>query len=175
MIERLLAAEAALDRGDVDTAGIVFTQVAQADPKNVIAIVGLARVALREDRIQDARDLAQEALELDPNEAAAQKILREVLVEVPPEAGPLRGEVPARPMDTVVADSPPPPTPGPTPPTRGCTSPRPSASRGGEAPGSRTSTAACSPCPGCVACRSSSRPAARWSEFNRPSSRRSTL
>jgi hypothetical protein len=90
VIERLLAAEAALDRGDVDTAGIVFTQVAQADPKNVIAIVGLARVALREDRIQDARDLATEALELDPNEAAAQKILREVLAEVPPEAAPER-------------------------------------------------------------------------------------
>ena len=84
MIERLLAAENALDRGDVDTAGIVFTQVAQADPKNVIAIVGLARVALREDRIEDARDLAMEALELDPHEAAAQKILREVLAELPP-------------------------------------------------------------------------------------------
>jgi hypothetical protein len=95
VIERLLAAEAALDRGDVDTAGIVFTQVAQADPKNVIAIVGLARVALREDRIEDARDLAQEALEIDPNEAAAQKILREVLAEVSPPPEPKPGAAPS--------------------------------------------------------------------------------
>lgn len=78
MIERLLAAQDALDKGMVDTAGRLFDQVAQADPRNAIALVGLARVALREDRLDDARQLAEQALALDPDEAAAQRLLREV-------------------------------------------------------------------------------------------------
>jgi tetratricopeptide (TPR) repeat protein len=82
MIERLLAAEKALDQGMVDTAGRLFAQVAQADPRNAIALVGLAKVALREDRIDDARELAEQALALDPDEAAAQRLLREVYAEV---------------------------------------------------------------------------------------------
>lgn len=82
MIERLLAAQAALDKGMLDTAGRLFDQVAQADPRNAIALVGLAQVALREDRFDDARALAERALELDPDEAAAQRLLREVIGEV---------------------------------------------------------------------------------------------
>ncbi len=84
MIERLLAAEKALDQGMLDTAGRLFDQVAQADPRNAIALVGLAKVALREDRIDDARELAEQALAIDPDEAAAQRLLREVYAEVRP-------------------------------------------------------------------------------------------
>lgn len=84
MIERLLAAEKALDQGMLDTAGRLYAQVAQADPRNAIALVGLAKVALREDRIEDARELAEQALVIDPDEAAAQRLLREVLAEVRP-------------------------------------------------------------------------------------------
>ena len=88
MIERLLAAEKALDQGMLDTAGRLFDQVAQADPRNAIAFVGLAKVALREDRIDDARELAEQALAIDPDEAAAQRLLREVYAEVRPAPEP---------------------------------------------------------------------------------------
>ena len=88
MIERLLAAEKALDQGMVDTAGRLYAQVAQADPRNAIALVGLAKVALREDRIDDARELAEQALAIDPDEAAAQRLLREVYAEMRPAPEP---------------------------------------------------------------------------------------
>jgi tetratricopeptide (TPR) repeat protein len=88
MIERLLAAEKALDQGMVDTAGRLFDQVVQADPRNAIALVGLAKVALREDRIDDARELAEQALSIDPDEAAAQRLLRELYAEVRQAAEP---------------------------------------------------------------------------------------
>lgn len=84
MIERLLAAENALDHGMLDTAGRLYAQVAQADPRNAIALVGLAKVALREDRIDDARELAEQALAIDPDEAAAQRVLRESYAELRP-------------------------------------------------------------------------------------------
>lgn len=84
MIERLLAAEKALDQGMLDTAGRLYAQVAQADPRNAIALVGLARIALREDRVDDARELAEQALAIDPDEAAAQRLLREAYAEVRP-------------------------------------------------------------------------------------------
>jgi tetratricopeptide (TPR) repeat protein len=88
MIERLLAAEKALDQGMLDTAGRLYAQVAQADPRNAIAFVGLAKVALREDRIEDARELAEQALEIDPDEAAAQRLLREAYAEIRPAPEP---------------------------------------------------------------------------------------
>lgn len=88
MIERLLAAEAALDRGQLDTAGLLFDQVVRADPRNAIALVGLAKIALREDRFDDARDLAEQALAIDPDEAAAQRVLRELYAERRPAPEP---------------------------------------------------------------------------------------
>ena len=88
MIERLLAAEKALDQDMLDTAGRLYAQVAQADPRNAIALVGLAKVALREDRIADARELAEQALAIDPDEAAAQRLLREAYAEMRPAPTP---------------------------------------------------------------------------------------
>jgi tetratricopeptide (TPR) repeat protein len=81
MIERLLQAEAALDKGLLDVAGRLYLQVSQADPRNAIALVGLARIALREDRLAEARELAEQALAIDPDEAAAQRLLREAYGE----------------------------------------------------------------------------------------------
>lgn len=111
MIERLLAAEKALDQGMLDTAGRLYAQVAQADPRNAIALVGLAKVALREDRIEDARELAEQALVIDPDEAAAQRLLREVLAEVrPAEPQPAPVLQPATVLQPTLA-SPPEPAP----------------------------------------------------------------
>lgn len=78
MIERLLAADAALDRDDLDLAQRMFEQVADADSRNAIAVVGLARVAARRDRPDEARELARRALAIDPDEAAARRLLSEL-------------------------------------------------------------------------------------------------
>jgi tetratricopeptide (TPR) repeat protein len=116
LIERLLAAEKALDQGMVDTAGRLFAQVAQADPRNAIALVGLAKVALREDRIDDARELAEQALAIDPDEAAAQRLLREVYAEVRPAPEPVPAPAALRPPGPEPAPAPAPaPMPQPEP------------------------------------------------------------
>lgn len=78
MIERLLAGEAALARGELDAAGRLFNQVATADPRNAIALVGLARIAVRQGDPDGARALAIRALAIDPQEAAATRLVAEL-------------------------------------------------------------------------------------------------
>ncbi len=82
MIELLLQAERALSVGLLDRADVLYRQVAKADPRNSIAVVGLARVTLdRGDDIQ-ALALARKALAIDPENTAAQRMvarLEEVL------------------------------------------------------------------------------------------------
>lgn len=78
MIERLLAGEAALARDELDAADRLFEQVAEADPRNAIAVVGQARVALRRGDVQRGRLLAGQALVIDPDEAAARRLLEEL-------------------------------------------------------------------------------------------------
>jgi thioredoxin-like negative regulator of GroEL len=107
MIERLLAAEDALSRDELDHAQRLFGQVAEADPRNAIAVVGLARVIVRRGDVDAARELLAHALEIDPDEAAARRLLDEL--EAPAELE----EVVA--MSEAVPDAPPdaglPPTP----------------------------------------------------------------
>ncbi len=93
MIERLLAAESALAEGELEAATRLFAQVAEADPRNAIAVVGLARIALRDGRTDEARELLARALAIDPDEAAARRLIRELDVpgaapEPPSEPGP---------------------------------------------------------------------------------------
>ena len=75
MIERLLAADRALESGDLEVAARLFGQVAEADPRNAIAVVGLARVALGRGDRTGAQRLAATALTVDPDDAAARRLL----------------------------------------------------------------------------------------------------
>lgn len=75
MIERLLAAERALAGGELDQAERLFRQVADADERNAIAVVGLAEVALARGDASAARALATRALAIDPDDAAAARLL----------------------------------------------------------------------------------------------------
>ena len=119
MIEIILEAERALTTGRLDQAERLYRQAADLDPRNSIAVVGLARVALDRGDERGAYTLARKALEIDPENAAGQR-LAERLEEVIR----YRGEEPP-----AVAGAPPvtpPPKPGPAPaPTRPPTAPVP--------------------------------------------------
>jgi uncharacterized protein HemY len=80
VIERLLAAEAALGDGRLDAAERLFEQVRASDPRNAIAVVGLARVARLRTDPEAAAALVAEALAIDPDEAAAQRLAEELSV-----------------------------------------------------------------------------------------------
>lgn len=82
MIEILLQAEGALSVGLLDRAEALYRQVASADPRNAIAVVGLSRVALERGRQEEALELARQALAIDRENVAAQRLtqrLEEVL------------------------------------------------------------------------------------------------
>jgi thioredoxin-like negative regulator of GroEL len=74
VIELLLQAERALSVGLVDQADRLYRQVAAADPRNSIAVVGLARVALERADDAEAWRQAQRALAIDPENVAARRL-----------------------------------------------------------------------------------------------------
>jgi thioredoxin-like negative regulator of GroEL len=82
VIEILLEAERALTAGRLDEAERLYGQAAAADRRNSIAIVGLARVAVDRGDDRRALDLARQALSIDGENVAAQRMaarLEEVL------------------------------------------------------------------------------------------------
>jgi len=81
MIEKLLEAERALSVGLLDQAERLYQHAWEADPHNSIAVVGLARVALERGDEPAAQALARRALEIDPDNQAAQRMV-DRLVEV---------------------------------------------------------------------------------------------
>jgi tetratricopeptide (TPR) repeat protein len=101
MIEQLLQAERALSAGLVDQAEGLYARALELDPRNSIAAVGLARVALERSDDQEALRLGRRALEIDPENVAAQRLvtrLEEVLT--------VRGELPPAEPVTVTAPGP---------------------------------------------------------------------
>ncbi|HEV8280768.1 MAG TPA: hypothetical protein VGQ02_02830 [Candidatus Limnocylindrales bacterium] len=114
MIEYLLEAERALSFGRIDRAEEIYRQVAASDPRNSIAVVGLARVALERADDLGAYLLARRALTIDPENEAARRLatrLEEVLAtRGEPVADPLPPQVAAPPA----APATPPPRPEPT-------------------------------------------------------------
>ena len=72
----MLEAERALAVGLLDQAERHYTQVAASDPKNAIAVVGLARVALERGDQRGAYTFAGRALALDPDNPAANHLFR---------------------------------------------------------------------------------------------------
>jgi hypothetical protein len=132
MIELLLEAERALSFGRIDRAEQLYRQVATGDPRNSIAVVGLARVALERSDDLGAYLLARRALGIDPENDAARRLavrLEEVLAtRGQPVADPLPGDAAAAAASTMTAPpAPAPATPGPA--TRDMAAPDPAAYR----------------------------------------------
>jgi len=89
MIERLLAAERALADGDLDRSARLFGQVADADPRNAIAVVGLAAVAERRGDPIAAAALVERALAIDPDDAAARRMRASLASPAEPKPAPV--------------------------------------------------------------------------------------
>ena len=75
MIERLLEADRLLALGLIDQAERIYWQAVEIDPRNAIAVVGLARVASEHGDDRTALQFARKALEIDPESPAAARMV----------------------------------------------------------------------------------------------------
>jgi hypothetical protein len=75
VIELMLQAERALAVGLIDQAERLYWQAVEADRRNSIAVVGLARVALERGDNRLAYTFAQGALAIDPENDAARRLV----------------------------------------------------------------------------------------------------
>jgi thioredoxin-like negative regulator of GroEL len=105
VIERLLDAERAMSFGQIDQAQEIYEQVSTSDPKNSIAVVGLARVALERGDELGAYLLARRALGIDPENDAARRMavrLEEVLAT---RGQPVDDPLPSDALEQVVTEA----------------------------------------------------------------------
>ena len=86
MIELLLQAERSLEMGSLEQAERLYWQAIDADSRNAIAIVGLAKVARRRGDDRTAIAFGRRALEVDAEDAVARRLVAE-LEAAHPEAG----------------------------------------------------------------------------------------
>ncbi len=71
MIEPLLHAERLLLMGMLDQAEAIYRRTVEHDPRNAIAVMGMARVAVERGEMEEAHAQAARALDIDPENAAA--------------------------------------------------------------------------------------------------------
>jgi hypothetical protein len=115
VIEMLLQADRLLTVDMIEQADAIYRRVAEQDPRNAIAVVGMARCALARGEDQEAYRLAARALDIDPeNDMARRMTVRmaevltyrgETLPEVPGATAP-SGPAPSGPAPSAPVTAP---------------------------------------------------------------------
>lgn len=100
MIEALLQAERLLVHGMIDQAEQIYAGAIESDPRNAIAMVGLARVALERGDDGLAYRRARTALEIDPQNAAALRLAARLAEILAARGVSVAGTGPERPTDS---------------------------------------------------------------------------
>jgi Flp pilus assembly protein TadD len=95
MIELMLEAERAMGIGLLDNAERMYRQVVAIDPRNSIAVTGLARVALERGDQRGAYTFARQALALDPDNPIASHLSQRMAEQMRNRGETLPADLPA--------------------------------------------------------------------------------